>query len=157
MKCINCNQPLLAGTLVCGACGAAQVASGRTGDISTVDPVLLPSFGVEQLQPTTRLKFSVRGEDTELVIDILGELILGRAMPNSPVGFDLTPYGAYINGVSRQHARLQRHQGRLMLSDLTSKNGTFLNGVQLKPGDVLVVRDGDKIRLGNLPIKVFFI
>ncbi|CAK9053158.1 FHA domain-containing protein FhaA [Durusdinium trenchii] len=53
-------------------------------------------------------------------------------------------------GVSRNHARLYfDHQGPQLL-DLGSSNGTFVNGVRLRPGplNAVLLQHGDVIRLG---------
>jgi DNA-binding winged helix-turn-helix (wHTH) protein len=48
--------------------------------------------------------------------------------------------------VSRRHAHLRRNGGTVVLTDLGSKNGTFVNGVRVS-GPVSLV-DGDEVRLG---------
>ena len=51
------------------------------------------------------------------------------------------------DGVSRFHARLERSaQGTLVVSDLGSSNGTFLNGRRLSRPEPL--HDGDRVRFG---------
>ena len=53
--------------------------------------------------------------------------------------------------VSRTHAFLNRDDsGGVTLRDLNSTNGTFRNGIRLKPGEEIVLRRGDEIRFGNL-------
>ena len=47
--------------------------------------------------------------------------------------------------VSRQHARIRQEAGRLVLVDLGSKNGTFVNGQELERPHVL--QDGDEIQI----------
>jgi hypothetical protein len=47
--------------------------------------------------------------------------------------------------VSRQHARIQRRQGRIFLQDLDSKNGTCRNGIAVK-GEV-ELSDGDVVQI----------
>ncbi len=49
--------------------------------------------------------------------------------------------------VSRRHARLVRENGRWLLEDLGSANGTFLNGSRL--GRQMTVHGGDQIRCGT--------
>ena len=54
--------------------------------------------------------------------------------------------------VSREHAAIEVQQGKVVLVDLSSRNGTFLNGekitqsVQLKPGDL--------VRIGKLQFQM---
>jgi pSer/pThr/pTyr-binding forkhead associated (FHA) protein len=48
---------------------------------------------------------------------------------------------------SREHARIVVDAGCVTLEDLGSKNGTFLNGREVKEPEVL--RHGDAIRIGR--------
>jgi hypothetical protein len=50
------------------------------------------------------------------------------------------------SSVSREHASIERKDGRFILEDLKSTNGTFINGEVV---DVRVLNHGDKIRIGN--------
>jgi len=54
--------------------------------------------------------------------------------------------------VSRRHAELRVDQGHLVLRDLGSMNGTFVNGVQLK-GERQIAA-GDEIRFGQVVLTV---
>jgi hypothetical protein len=56
--------------------------------------------------------------------------------------------------VSRYHAKIVRENGRYVLHDLDSKNGTHLNGVQVKGSSP--IRDGDEIQIA-LCVKLLFI
>jgi hypothetical protein len=50
--------------------------------------------------------------------------------------------------ISGSHAYLRYDKGYIMLSDLHSRNGTFLNGVRLKDAP-MIVKTGDRIGIGN--------
>jgi len=50
------------------------------------------------------------------------------------------------SSVSREHAIIERKDGRFILEDLKSTNGSFINGEFV---DVRVLNHGDKIRIGN--------
>jgi two-component system cell cycle response regulator len=76
------------------------------------------------------------GEMHQLIGD---EMIIGRAGRASLILRD--------DGVSRVHARLRRLGDALVVEDLGSRNGTFVNGARL--GGPMVVRDGDKIHVGH--------
>lgn len=53
--------------------------------------------------------------------------------------------------VERMHARISQGEGgELLLTDLNSRCGTFLNGVRLRPNECLRLQRGDRIRFGNL-------
>ncbi len=55
--------------------------------------------------------------------------------------------------VSRRHAALQAASGILYLTDLGSRNGTFLNGKRLA-GEGIEVKVGDRIDVGNTRIEI---
>jgi pSer/pThr/pTyr-binding forkhead associated (FHA) protein len=56
--------------------------------------------------------------------------------------------------VSRYHAKIVKENSRYVLHDLDSKNGTHLNGVQVKGSSP--IRDGDEIQIA-LCVKLLFI
>ncbi|HQZ68564.1 MAG TPA: FHA domain-containing protein, partial [Planctomycetaceae bacterium] len=58
------------------------------------------------------------------------------------------------NMVSRFHAQLVNLNNKIMLEDLSSGNGSFLNGRQLEKHQPLPLRHNDRIKLG--PIKFRF-
>jgi two-component system cell cycle response regulator len=49
------------------------------------------------------------------------------------------------DGISRRHCRIVSSEGALIIEDLGSANGTFVNGEEVQQ---LALSDGDKIRLG---------
>ncbi len=56
------------------------------------------------------------------------------------------------DGISREHARLSRDGGRIVLEDLGSTNGTFCNGVRVQRHPLA---EGDKILIGSTTILKF--
>jgi pSer/pThr/pTyr-binding forkhead associated (FHA) protein len=54
--------------------------------------------------------------------------------------------------VSREHARLSSHDGVVYVEDLSSRNGTFLNGRRVT--ETIEVREGDEIDVGTTRIVV---
>ncbi|HKM34268.1 MAG TPA: DUF6382 domain-containing protein [Lachnospiraceae bacterium] len=52
--------------------------------------------------------------------------------------------------ISRMHARFTEIEDQLYLEDLNATNGTFKNGIRLKPYEKVEVLREDEIRLGNL-------
>jgi hypothetical protein len=85
-----------------------------------------------------------------------GEFTLGRADPEEGiyVTVDLSDYGAWEAGVSRQHARIYTAEGRFWLEDTQSANGTFLNEEYLAQGQFRPLQAGDLIKLGILRLYV---
>jgi pSer/pThr/pTyr-binding forkhead associated (FHA) protein len=82
--------------------------------------------------------------------------VVGRAdaVSNFFPDVDLTPHGALDTGVGRRHARLLVQGGALLVEDLDSTNGTFLNGARLAPRQPAPLGAGDELRLGNLALRV---
>lgn len=72
-----------------------------------------------------------------------GEAILGREGGALPMPFD--------PGVSRRHARLSLAPGGLLLEDLGSTNGTFVNGART---DRTFLRPGDVVKVGATSLRV---
>ena len=54
--------------------------------------------------------------------------------------------------LSREHARITREAGELVIEDLGSTNGTFVNGARITARTPL--RPGDKLSLGNSTLQV---
>lgn len=54
------------------------------------------------------------------------------------------------NSVSRIHARFDRQDGKLLLTDMNSTNGTYKNGLRMQPQETVEIEPGDEIRFGNL-------
>lgn len=69
---------------------------------------------------------------------------------------DLTRYKAYDKGVSRLHAILRRVNNKIVVMDLGSSNGTYVNGNRLSPQVEHVLTHGDAIHLGKLKIQILF-
>jgi hypothetical protein len=57
--------------------------------------------------------------------------------------------------ISRRHAEITWENGRYLLRDLDSKNGTFVNGVQLEPHQPCVLQSRDQVRIGTLLTYMF--
>jgi pSer/pThr/pTyr-binding forkhead associated (FHA) protein len=69
---------------------------------------------------------------------------------------DLAGFNALQHGVSRQHCQLRRQGNQLIVTDLGSTNGTYLNGRRLEPGRDVVVVHRDKLILGTLHLIITF-
>ncbi|MFZ4828665.1 MAG: FHA domain-containing protein [Phototrophicaceae bacterium] len=74
---------------------------------------------------------------------------------NTP-SLDLDGYGGYKLGVSRTHACLKLEQGRLVVIDLGSVNGTFVNGRRILAQNPHPLHHGDRLGIGQLVCVVTF-
>lgn len=72
-----------------------------------------------------------------------GPMTVGRAEDNDLVLLD--------PGVSRHHARFQMRRGAIVLVDLDSRNGTFVNDVAVREA---VLGPGDRVRFGEMTVVV---
>src|SRR5271154_1765861 len=72
------------------------------------------------------------------------EISVGRVQGNDL----MLPKG----NVSKHHARLLSRDGRFIVTDLKSTNGTYVNG--RKTSQATIVREGDKIYIGDFVLRV---
>jgi pSer/pThr/pTyr-binding forkhead associated (FHA) protein len=56
--------------------------------------------------------------------------------------------------VSRRHCAIVQKDGRVLLIDLKSRNGTFVNEKQLSSDKAKILKDGDILRVGKLEFQV---
>lgn len=93
----------------------------------------------------------------KVTIQELRCIVIGRRVDaRDRVNFDLTEYGGYEGGVSRTHAAIQYTYDGILLRDLNSSNGTFVNGKQLYPMQVYLLQDGDYLGFGKMKLRVRF-
>lgn len=81
------------------------------------------------------------GGSREYPID-LPSLIVGRADGNGIVIDDLS--------ISRRHARIVIESGRMLVEDLGSAAGTFVDGHRVDPGTTNLVEDDQALRFGDV-------
>src|SRR6187549_780613 len=72
------------------------------------------------------------------------ELSVGRVQGNEL----MLPKG----NVSKRHARLLFRDGRFIVTDLKSTNGTYVNGRKI--AQATIVREGDKIYIGDFVLRL---
>jgi pSer/pThr/pTyr-binding forkhead associated (FHA) protein len=91
-----------------------------------------------------------------LQVDLSGTegFVLGRSDSKSSYlpDIDLAVFKALDKGVSRRHAAFVRYENKLHIVDLSSVNGTFLNGNRLSPEVPYPVHTGDRLVLGELTL-----
>ena len=110
--------------------------TGRHGPIRTVHGFGYALIGDDTSPAPASVPRLVRG--TTQIPVASPEVLLGRE-PGLPGTIDDA-------SVSRRHARLEWDRGAATLTDLGSKNGTFVNGVRIS--DAVTLVDGDEVRLG---------
>ena len=56
--------------------------------------------------------------------------------------------------ISRKHCAIVQKDGRLLLVDLKSRNGTFINEKQVSPDKAKILKNGDRLRCGQLEFEI---
>jgi pSer/pThr/pTyr-binding forkhead associated (FHA) protein len=99
--------------------------------------------GLDAAAPATRpgvVRAALVEADDGTVHEIpVGEFTLGRSAACNVV--------ANENAVSKVHARIERAADQVVLEDLSSSNGTFVNGTRVRTA---VLRDTDTLELANV-------
>jgi hypothetical protein len=161
--CSNCKHTNMAGAMFCTECGTQLTGTDLlvTQNISTSQVrETLREPAKESAPPLINLNnwATLHLLDTGQVLPLTdrNEFTLGRIGEGQPImpDIDLSPYQAYASGVSRLHAVLKRDAKRVMIMDLGSSNGTFINGKRLNPNIDQPINNGDIIALGKLKIQV---
>lgn len=160
--CPNCKHESIDGTIFCIDCGAHLLGADQratqtiqTGGMSGVKDAYKIA---EQPAITTKTWGILHLIDSGqlILLSERKEYSLGRINEGQPVSpdIDLGPYRAFENGVSRIHATIKRIDNHAVIADQGSSNGTFVNGVRLKPQVETPLKNGDLIALGKLKFQI---
>jgi predicted component of type VI protein secretion system len=133
-----------------------------TQKVQTVETLREIEHNTDQIRPAPTLPLqswiSLHIVESGQILPLAerAEFTLGRSADGQPIvpDVDLSSYNAYANGVSRLHAAIKLVNNRIVVLDLGSSNGTYLNGVRLSPCIETPVAHGDLIYLGKLKIQV---
>jgi hypothetical protein len=163
VSCPSCGKTNQRHEVFCYACGhllEPLQSAHNTRHFSDADTEKL---GTQFFGKDSVLAVRVRGtaESFELRPQNVGhEIIIGRSTPGSPIvpDIDLGGKQGADYGVSRMHANLAYDESQhvILISDLGSANGTFINGERLVAREVRVLRHGDELRLGRMVVMVSF-
>lgn len=101
------------------------------------------------------LRFGRTGPFIPAGLDVYGDTVIGRGSGEreSP-DIDLTNLGALEHGVSRVHALLHPTHEKLLLIDLNSTNGTFINAIRLSKGIAQEIKNQDEVAFAGLACEV---
>ncbi len=161
--CPNCQHKEINGAIFCSKCGGQLVdAHLITQKIQTTETRLIVEHDSDRLQPPPQVPLqswiSLHLIESGQILPLADrtEFTLGRSAEGQPIvpDVDLTAYNAYANGVSRLHAAIKLVNNRIVVVDLGSSNGTYLNGTRLSPYIEAPVAHGDLVYLGKLKIQI---
>lgn len=144
MYCAECGFHQGDAHTYCGRCGALLIVEGQTieatGPLAIADDQMPPgqSSQLRGQGPTLAVRWGggLSGEHFPLDGD---RITIGRE-PDSDVFLDDVT-------VSRRHAVIARRGDILVISDLASLNGTYVNRRRIPAEEALV--DGDEIQIGK--------
>ena len=166
IRCLVCKAEHPEKTLFCDECGSyLQKGSGAGTDLLVTREVTVAWTEREKTKVTEEeaispmsLRFSIPDSRREMELPLRKEVNIGRLDPasNSFPEVDLTSYGGLGKGVSRWHAKIIRHGNEVLIEDLASINGTFLNRKKLTPYFPQALKSGDELQLGKLRLRVSF-
>lgn len=168
IKCLACNQQEYEGELFCSNCGARLWASpGETiPTIGFTNTASLSRVGGDASKPlmsnvsTQELaagQIAVQVGQAVIMLTGKNEYLIGREGGENEIPeVNLGPHGGRDKGVSRRHAVLRVDRRQLLLMDLGSSNGTWLNGAQLSANEPVRLESADEIRLGKITVKIKF-
>jgi hypothetical protein len=110
--------------------------------------ILIPDKGIAIYIPDYAQPIAIRREE---------KITLGRKLDKLQEDIvDLTPYGAFVHGVSRWHATISFDEDEYEVTDLNSTNGTWLNEQKLMPLKPYPMPNGSMLRLGKLRLLVMY-
>jgi hypothetical protein len=166
IKCQFCQTVHVDNTVFCNECGhyLLEEKGRETDPLDTVDMNWIKAIsgdpgmasplqrGGESL--AIRLKIGSTQREVEMPLDVVTHL--GRVDAASSVfpEIDLSNDSDPSHGVSRRHARIMKQGGMVVIEDMGSINGTFINGRRLDPYLPEVIKDGDIVHLGKLQLEV---
>ena len=133
---------------ICSECGAENPPQARKcvecgEDISDILPSPAAETAVRHEQAKQAQRFCLTSVDGALCFAITeDDMVLGRTA-------GLAEYLAAKPYVSRQHARLMRHDGKLYVENLSQTNHTFLNNEDIGTGHAVELHVGDELGLGG--------
>lgn len=166
IKCPFCQSTHVDNTIFCDECGSYLLESHkRDTDLFEIEAINATGNNFNQVEPAESLQsgtgpmtlqLKIGGQQREVLVILNKIVYLGRLDPASNIfpDVDLTPDGVQAQSVSRRHAEIFRQGLEVVVEDLGSVNGTFVNGKRLDPYLPEPLRDGDILQLGKLLIKV---
>jgi pSer/pThr/pTyr-binding forkhead associated (FHA) protein len=165
IKCPVCRTEHPENTLFCNECGSYL----HGGDQKETDPLAVAEVTWMEGEETSEapgkgvtsplgLKLTILDSGRDVEVPLTKEVNIGR-QDSASAWFpevDLTNDDGLGKGVSRSHAKITRRGSEVLIEDLGSINGTFLNHKKLTPYLSRPLNSGDELRLGALVLRVSF-
>ncbi len=165
VRCPNCHTRNRVGELTCHTCGELLVEVNylQTNRLHAKlpDPTTLPPRLADRVQNHLQVAFdfeNARTKDHYFLLPVTGDMIIGRQGESGGLrpDIDLRRFDDGTMGISRCHAMLFVQDRNLMIQDMDSTNGTYLQGERLAPNVAVPLRSNDRLRFGRLRAIVRF-
>jgi len=165
VKCQNCQAKYPENTLFCDECGfyllggdEEETALLAVSEVIWMEREETGEALEEEVTSPLGLRLTMPESGRDVGVPFTKEVNIGRLDPASASfpDVDLTRDGGLEKGVSRRHVKIIKQGGEVLIKDIGSINGTFLNGRKLKPYFPQVLKSGDVLQLGNLALRVSF-
>lgn len=155
MKCGDCGHKNREGILICENCGS-DIYDILVGEAETkeLEEGREKELGLAEPATSRPIILYVADGSTPISIKRQNNLIMGKSSKDTQI--NLSPFKAEEHGVSRQHARLDAAESPPALVDLSSSNGTYINGERLEADVRWKLESGDEIQLGRLKMRIYF-
>jgi hypothetical protein len=169
IKCPFCQATHVANTLFCSECGnyLLQDEGRQTDPLDTTEMSWVETLAEEEVDVPLSLsliadakvqavQLIIGSKKRQVEISLDKAVHLGRVDPASNVFPEvyISNEDDAAKSVSRRHARIMRQSGTVVVEDLASVNGTFLNGKRLDPYLPEPLNDGDMLYLGKVMIEI---
>jgi hypothetical protein len=130
--CPKCGRENVQSAVYCGGCGISLTGTGG-----------IPN------SPKCYGKLVPLGGGNEFFLD-REKMLIGRRSEAEGIypEIDLSLLDV-STGVSRRHAQILKDETHVLVEDLGSSNGTFVNDTKLSEGVQNPVKDGDNVRFGS--------
>ena len=112
----------------------------------------------EALIPDDSIAMYLAGTSDPVYVSSEKEFVIGRKVEDETAdGFlDLAKFGGYQLGLSKRHAMIRHINHKYEVTDLSSRNGTWLNDEHLSPNKPYVIASGSQLRLAKMRLLVLY-
>lgn len=124
-----------------------------------IPPKTRPGSNLVPNEVPWAIEFRVIETGEAFHVPVRSAITIGRSDQENRVkpDVDLTPYGGYQKGVSRNHALILVREDHLVIRGMSTTNGTWINGVLLATGEESPLHHGDELMIGRMPLVIGFI
>ncbi|MBN2472680.1 MAG: FHA domain-containing protein [Anaerolineae bacterium] len=157
MICNNCGASNREGELICQSCGRLLVSdAAATRQIKVTSGLLVQNTQQRATDKLQTVHLDIDAESFDYPVQSGHEILVGRGLEAgaSQLSLDVSDLGGAEKGVSRRHALIRIEGYSAYIIDLSSTNGTFLNGRRLHPDHRHLLYSNDVVRFGALEVRI---